>query len=76
MSSSYTLIGLTICKDVSLSFRLLLSIVMIVITSLPIALLIGFSGAGAQVAIVSGFLNAFGLLLSLKWYVANFTQKL
>jgi hypothetical protein len=74
MSSFYALIGLTVSKDISLPFRLLLSIVMIVMASLPIALLIGSFGVGAEVAIVCGFLIAFGLLLSLKCYVANFTH--
>lgn len=75
MSSFFALICLTIDKEVPLPFRLLLSVMMIVVASFPLALLIGSGGATAQVSIVSGFLIAFGLLLSLKWYVANFTQK-
>jgi bacteriorhodopsin len=75
VSGLYALIGLTMSKDVPLPFRLFLSIMMIVVTSFPIALLIGSSGVGALMAIVFGILIAFGLLLSSKWYVANLIKK-
>jgi len=75
MSSFFALICLTTNKEVSLPFRLFMSVMMIVVVSFPLAFLIGSGGTTAQVAIVSGFLIAFGLQLSLKWYVASFIQK-